>query len=114
MKALHLASIRGNSKPFLMTHTEILKRIEEKIVRLGEAKRDIEVQYNRLKDENDSLYKINRELLGQIEELGEKNRELENTRSLQPGVQDDFRTSTKQRINELVLEIDECLALLNK
>lgn len=114
MKALHLASIRGNSKPFLMTHIEILKRIEEKIVRLGEAKRDLELQNNRLKEENDSLYKINRELLGQIEELGEKNRELENTRSLQPAVQDDFRTSTKQRINDLVQEIDECLALLNK
>lgn len=97
-----------------MTQTEILKRIEEKIARLGEAKRDLAIQVERLKEENASLYKINKELLGQIDELSEKNRELENSHSLQPAAQEDFRVATKQRINELVQEIDECLTLLNK
>jgi FtsZ-binding cell division protein ZapB len=97
-----------------MNHQEILHRIENKISQLGETKRQLEAQVTRLKEENASLYKINGELLGRVEELAEKNKELENTTSFKPAVQEDFRVATKQRINDLVKEIDECLALLNK
>ena len=97
-----------------MNHSEILKRIEDKITRLGAIRHDLEAQVNRLNEENASLYRINKELLSQVDELEEKNRELTNSHSLQPAVQDEFRTATKQRINDLVKEIDECLSLLNK
>lgn len=97
-----------------MNQTEILSRIESKINQLGSAHRQLESQYARLKEENASLYKINAELLGQLDELKEKNLELQNTKSLQPAVQEEFRSATKQRINDLVKEIDECLSLLNK
>lgn len=97
-----------------MNHTEIIQRIENKINQLGSMKVQLEAQLGRLKQENASLYKINNELLAQVDELKEKNRELETTKSLQPAVQEEFRSATKQRINDLVKEIDECLSLLNK
>jgi uncharacterized coiled-coil DUF342 family protein len=97
-----------------MEHKDLLISIEEKIVRLGESRRELQQQLARLKDENDSLYRINKELLSQVNELTEKNRELENTRSLHVAPQEEFRVATKQRINDLVKEIDECIALLNK
>lgn len=97
-----------------MNHTEILTRIEGKINQLGSDRRQLEAQLERVKEENASLYKINGELLSQLDELKEKNLELLNTKSLQPAVQEEFRTATKQRINDLVKEIDECLSLLNK
>lgn len=97
-----------------MDYTEVLVRLEEKIVKLGESRRELKLQLARTKEENDSLYRINKELLNQVNELTEKNRELENTRSLQVVPQEDFRAATRQRINELVQEIDECIALLNK
>jgi len=96
-----------------MEHNEILARIEAKITRLGESKRDLEQQMLKSRGELASLYKINKELLVQIDEIAEKNRELEQTSSLQPVAQEDFRYATRQRINELVREIDECIALLN-
>jgi hypothetical protein len=96
-----------------MDQKEILQRIDEKIQRLGDSKRELEVQLTRTREEMASLYKINKELLIQVEELNERNRELENSRSLQPVAQEDFRAATKQRINDLVKEIDECIALLN-
>ncbi|MCC6599545.1 MAG: hypothetical protein IT223_02610 [Crocinitomicaceae bacterium] len=67
-----------------------------------------------MKEELASLYKINKELLSTVEELNEKNRELETANSLQPSAQESFRASAKLRINELVKEIDDCIALLNK
>jgi uncharacterized protein (DUF3084 family) len=97
-----------------MDQKDILIRIEEKIARLGESKRDLEMQLTRVKEEMASLYKINKELLAQVEELTDRNKELENSHSLQPVAQEDFRVATRQRINELVKEIDECIALLNK
>ena len=72
---------------------------------MGETKRQLEAQVTRLKEENASLYKINGELLGRVEELSEKNKELENTTSFKPAVQEDFRVATKQRINDLVIGI---------
>jgi FtsZ-binding cell division protein ZapB len=97
-----------------MGHQEILARIEEKIVRLGEAKKDLQLQISRLKEENESYYRINKELLAQVDELTAKNRELEIHRSLPVATNDENRVVSKQRINELVKEIDECIALLNK
>lgn len=97
-----------------MNQQEMIHNIEQKITRLGEAKRSLEAQVARLKEENASLYKINGELLAQLEDLGERNKELETTISLKPAVQEDFRAATKERINDLVKEIDDCLALLNK
>lgn len=98
-----------------MMHNEILARIEKKITQLGEAKHELETQAVRLREENVSLYRINEELLAQVNELTEKRREFENTQAQKVNVrEEDFRTDTRQRINALVNEIDDCIALLNK
>lgn len=105
--------VSGQTVIISMEHNEILARIEGKILRLGEARRALDLQVQKLKEELASVYKINKELQVQLDELTESNRELEQTRSLQPAVQEDFRHATRQRINDLVREIDECIALLN-
>ncbi len=98
-----------------MQHNEILARIENKIAQLGEAKKELEKQTSRMREENASLYRINKELIAQVNELQEKNKELTNSQALTVNVPDEsFRTDTKQRINALVNEIDDCIALLNK
>jgi uncharacterized coiled-coil DUF342 family protein len=97
-----------------MDNKEALARLEEKIILLGESRRELRLQLSRMKEEMDSLYKINKELLSQVAELTDKNREHENTRSLQVDTQEPIRAATRQRINELVQEIDDCIALLNK
>lgn len=96
-----------------MEHSEILARIEAKINQLGELRRGLGDQLGKAREEVTALYKINKELQRQIDELTERNRELEQSGSLQPVVQEDFRYATRQRINELVREIDECIAMLN-
>jgi predicted RNase H-like nuclease (RuvC/YqgF family) len=93
---------------------QILTRIEEKIAILGESKMELERHLSRAKSENESLYRINKELQTQLDELTEKNKELQDARSLQVLPDKDFREDTRQRINELVKEIDECITLLNK
>jgi len=96
-----------------MEHNEILARIEAKITRLGEERRDFEQQLLKAKEDLASLYKINKALQGQIDELTEKTSILERAESLEPVAEEDFRFTTRQRINDLVREIDECIALLN-
>ncbi|MFN9801827.1 MAG: hypothetical protein ACK54P_17545 [Bacteroidota bacterium] len=96
-----------------MEHHDLLARIEAKISRLGEERRDFEQQLLTAREELASLYKINKELQVQVDELTEKSRSLEQAGSLQPVAETEFRYATRQRINELVREIDECIALLN-
>ncbi len=96
-----------------MKHSDLLTGIEQKIIRLGDARRQLLTEVNRLREENESLYRINRELQEQVDDLGEKNRVLA-SRPQPVVVQEHFREHTRQRITDLVREIDECIALLNK
>jgi FtsZ-binding cell division protein ZapB len=97
-----------------MEYKEVLAKIEEKISRLAEARNDLKQQLDKCKEHNDALFRINNELQQQINELMEKNRELEETRSLQVSVPQVDQKYTRQRISELVNEIDECIAMLKK
>lgn len=97
-----------------MEHNEILNRIGDKIVRLGEAKLELESQLARVREECDSLYRINKELQAQIDDLTEKNTSLNKSGSQKIQEHDPVRQVTKQRISELVREIDDCIAMLNK
>ncbi len=97
-----------------MEQNQILERIAGKITELGESKRHLDQQVVRLKEENASMHLINKELQSQIDELIEKSSEMVNARSLTAVPDEEFRGATKQRINELVKEIDECITLLNK
>ncbi|HEY8404436.1 MAG TPA: hypothetical protein VIK71_07480 [Flavobacteriales bacterium] len=97
-----------------MEQNQILERIAEKIARLGEAKRSLEQTVMRLREENANMHRINKELQQQVDELVEKNQELTRTRSQNVATDDAFRGATRQRINELVKEVEECITLLKK
>ncbi len=97
-----------------MEQNQKLERIAQKIARLGEAKQALEQTISRLREENESMHRINKELQAQVDELSEKNLELTNTRSQSVTSDEEFKGATRQRINELVKEVEECITLLNK
>jgi len=88
--------------------------LTEHIHLLGKAKREVEASLDRTKEELASVYVINKNLQKQIEELTLKLDSSEANHALRNEAQTDHVHSTKQRINALVKEIDECLLLLNK
>lgn len=92
----------------------LIARIEAKITQLGEAKRHLEQQVSRLREENASMHLINKELQQQIDELNMKLSDQLHTGSKTVERDEQLRGTTRHRINELVKEIDECITLLNK
>tara|TARA_B100000795_G_scaffold270023_1_gene261978 strand:+ start:7158 stop:7493 length:336 start_codon:yes stop_codon:yes gene_type:complete len=83
-------------------------KVEKLIIQHKRAKEDI----GQLKDENEFLQNKFSESKSRIIELEERNKVLKLARSLSG---DDFEKSTdvKLKINELVREIDKCIALVN-
>ena len=66
------------------------------------------------KGELSSLYTINKELQGQIDDLRESLEHVNNRPVLnQEKDLEPFKAQTQQRIQDLVKEIDECIALIN-
>ncbi len=96
-----------------MDQNQILQRIHQKLSSLGEAKLNLESQLAKAREEADSLFRINKELQHQIDELTEKNLSLSKANTLKAAENEPLRQVTKQRISELVREIDDCIALLN-
>lgn len=96
------------------TSTLPISELETKIIRLGESKRELEGELTKLKLEISTVYQLNTELTKHISALSEELNELKATQSLRENGQQQVAVSTKQRINELVKEIDDCLLLLNK
>jgi len=92
----------------------LIERIQAKIVKLGEAKLSLEQQVQRLREENEAMHRINKELQQQVDELNNRVNTVVNTGSMPTPQDDNFRGVTRHRINELVKEIDECITLLNK
>ncbi len=92
----------------------LIERIQTKIVQLGEAKLGLQQQVQRLREENEAMHRINKELQQQVDEMGSKVNNIVNTSSMPAPQDDNFRGLTRHRINELVKEIDECITLLNK
>ena len=92
----------------------LIARIEAKITQLGEAKRNLEQQTVRLREENASMHLINKELQQQVDELNMKLSDQLHTGSKTVERDEQLRGTTRHRINELVKEIDECITLLNK
>jgi FtsZ-binding cell division protein ZapB len=92
----------------------LIERIQTKIGELGEAKLGLQQQVQRLREENEAMHRINKELQQQVDEMGSKVNNIVNTSSMPAPQDDNFRGLTRHRINELVKEIDECITLLNK
>jgi FtsZ-binding cell division protein ZapB len=92
----------------------LIERIQAKIVTLGEAKMSLQQQVQRLREENEAMHRINKELQQQIGELSNRVSNGLNAGSMPTPQDENFRGVTRHRINELVKEIDECITLLNK
>ena len=92
----------------------LIERIQAKITALGEAKLGLQQQVQRLREENEAMHRINKELQQQVDELSERVNSGVNTGSMPAPQDENFRGVTRHRINELVKEIDECITLLNK
>jgi FtsZ-binding cell division protein ZapB len=92
----------------------LIERIQAKIVMLGEAKTGLQQQVQRLREENEAMHRINKELQQQVDELSNRVNNGVNTGSMPTPQDENFRGVTRHRINELVKEIDECITLLNK
>ncbi|MEY4329791.1 MAG: hypothetical protein RL609_539 [Bacteroidota bacterium] len=97
-----------------MNQETLFVQLEANIRRLGESKQLLEDTLAKQKGELASLYTINKELQAQIDDLTEKLQHRNPPQILdQEPDQDIFKVKTQQRIQDLVKEIDECIALLN-
>ena len=89
----------------------IIASVEDKIHRLGEQKRSALEELDKSRQKVQSLESRVSELNAEIDELKGKNKVIQVAQSLNSG---ENSTEARRRINELVREIDKCIALLNK
>jgi hypothetical protein len=91
---------------------DIIRSIEKKMVLLGDKQRRIVLENKELKNELAAVKLRNNELLKQIDEKEESFKTLRLARKM-AGDNTDTQ-GVKRQINELVKEIDKCVALLNR
>ena len=90
----------------------IIQTIKNKAELLGTQKIELTGKLNKLELENAGLRSKLDDQQQRFDELKEKNNVLKMAKSL--GESGEKSTEAKRRINELVKEIDKCIALLNK
>ena len=90
----------------------ILKSIEKKLVLLNDKQRRLTLENDQLKNELAAVKLRNNELLKQIDEKEESFKTLRLARKMAGDNTDTH--GVKRQINELVKEIDKCVALLNR
>ncbi|MBL7889156.1 MAG: hypothetical protein JNL24_06365 [Bacteroidia bacterium] len=91
--------------------TATIAEFKTKIEKLVTLHSQLKSDYDKLTLDNQNLTKTIEEQKLTIENLQKNNQEIINNNNLQ---QDKIVTDTKLKINELVQEIDNCIALLNK
>ena len=91
--------------------TATIAEFKTKIEKLVTLHSQLKSDYDKLVLDNQNLAKTIEEQKLTIENLQKSNQEIINNNNLQ---QDKIVTDTKLKINELVQEIDNCIALLNK
>lgn len=89
----------------------IIASVESKVHQLGEQKKKAEDDLVKARQKVQSLESRIAELETEVNALNEKNRVIQVAQSLNTGEESG---EAKRRINELVREIDKCIALLNK
>ena len=88
-----------------------VEELEYKASKLVEAKRKTENENSKLLNELSELKKIINKQKLDINKLEENNKVLKIAKSIDTGGE---AIDAKQKINELVREVDKCIALLNK
>ena len=89
-----------------------IDRLQNKLERLVSKHQEVKSTNLRLKEKLLSLQEQLEKEQQSVSELIDKNKILKLSASLQGGEHD--TKAERQRINELVREIDKCIALLNK
>lgn len=92
--------------------TSILTSIDSKVDRLINRCVQLQDSNNKLSEEKAALEEKLKERDREIEELHNKNKMLKMATALTGSGEE--QSEAKQRINELVREIDKCIALLNR
>ncbi len=90
---------------------DLIADIQLKLERLVEDRNALQSKVEAMKVENDELKAGIAERDRSIDALKEKNKTQAIAKSLEDSAD---RTSAKLKINELVREIDKCVALINK
>jgi len=89
-----------------------IARLNANIEQLMKAHGEAVEAENRRKTENNQLLTKIEEQKKQLSELTEKNKIIKLAKSLSDS--DEHSSDTKLKINELVREVDRCIALLNR
>ena len=90
----------------------MIAEIKKKINQLGNEKLRLQGELDSLRNKYRDLEERVQEQRVELDEQSEKNRVLKMAKSLNGSGED--TAQTKKKINELVREIDKCIALLNK
>ena len=86
--------------------------IKQKINALALQRKELADRVASLENEISKLESAAREQKEEMDSMAEKNKVLTMAKTLKSS--DQLATGSKQKINELVREIDRCIALLNK
>lgn len=90
--------------------TDMLADLEVKVAALVQKKEELEVEMKALKAEKSKLQEQNEELSAKVEQLEEKNKILR----IAGGGNEEGQREMKLKINEIVREVDKCIAQLNQ
>ena len=90
----------------------LIASVKDKLKQLGDRNHSLKNQLTEVQKELSTLKEKLEERDSQVKELTEKNNVLKMAKSLSGS--EDNTSETKYKINELVREIDKCIALLNK
>jgi len=90
-------------------HRDVLDRIRIKIELLADASNRHKAEAERLLSENERLHLVNTELQRQLDEVRMNSENWKIDRSSQARSDSDNQELARQRIDELVKEIDSCI-----
>jgi len=89
---------------------KLLSKIEVNILKLIEINENLNAENKVFKEENKKLHQQNEEKQTEIKELKERINKLKIFKTFETGKDN---KEAKNKINELVREIDRCISLLN-
>ena len=90
-------------------HREVVERIKAKLELLADSRDRHKVEAERLLSENERLHLVNTELQRQLDETRMNSENQMIDRSSQARSESDNQELARQRIDELVKEIDSCI-----
>ncbi|MBL4653520.1 MAG: hypothetical protein JKY53_11780 [Flavobacteriales bacterium] len=91
---------------------KIVENLEVKINRLIDTHKTVAEEKNKLTEENNKLSQLVNQQKSEINQLNEKVKMIKLAKSIEGSGEDSSKL--KLKINEVVREVDKCIAMLNK